>query len=114
MTDDDMMTSKLLLTSLLILALVGCTEIRITRDPATTPRARAGHGPPAHAPAHGYRRKFEYVHYADADVYYARDRDRWFWIEGDSWRVGTTLPDHIVVDLDGGTVVGLDSDKPYR
>ncbi|MCZ6851110.1 MAG: hypothetical protein O7F17_05665, partial [Planctomycetota bacterium] len=71
-----------------------------------------GHGPPAHAPAHGYRKKFQYRYYPDAQVYYAADRGLYFWIEGGNWKLGARLPDHITVDLSAGVSVEFDSDTP--
>jgi len=104
--------------------LIGCESIVIQRDggsagrsappPSSAPTAqRRGKGPPAHAPAHGYRAKYEYRYWHDKDVYYAADRDEYFWLEAGNWRVGTKLPDHIVIDPDGGVVVSMDTATPY-
>lgn len=68
-------------------------------------------GPPSHAPAHGYRQKFQYVHYKQANVYYSEDRNIWFWIEGGSWKVGTKLPGSIKVNE--GVEIEIDSETPY-
>jgi hypothetical protein len=101
-------------------ALIGCEGIVIDRNggpaeaPAPAPTARSrGKGPPAHAPAHGYRAKYEYRYWHDKGVYYATDRDQYFWLEAGEWRVGAKLPDHIVIDPDGGVVVSMDTPTPY-
>lgn len=109
------------LAMVLACALIGCESLVIHRDggpagqsapPAPTAQRR-GKGPPAHAPAHGYRAKYEYRYWHDKNVYYAADRDQYFWLEAGQWRVGAKLPDHIVIDRDGGVVVSMDSATPY-
>jgi hypothetical protein len=45
-------------------------------------------GPPAHAPAHGYRAKHQYRYYPSRSVYYDTGRKLYFYIKGDNWEVG--------------------------
>ena len=70
-------------------------------------------GPPSHAPAHGYRKKFDYRYYPSKKVYYCAQRRLYFWIEGDGWRLGTSLPSNI--NLSGGESLSVDisEDTPY-
>lgn len=69
--------------------------------------------PPAHAPAHGYRAKHEYVYYREREIYYEPARSLWFWIDGGDWRFGARLPDHYQQYTSGGVRISLDSDRPY-
>lgn len=70
-------------------------------------------GPPAHAPAHGYRAKHHYRYYPDASVYYDTAKDVYFYLDNDSWRISVSLPSSIRL---GSTYVSLelDTDKPYK
>jgi len=106
-----------------VLFAVGCagTDVHIARrahvqneqQTGLPPRIAKG-GPPAHAPAHGYRRKFQYRYYADQSVYHAIDRDVYFWIEGGDWRVGVELPPDIVLDASTAVTLELTSAEPYE
>ena len=109
------------LACLFLTAPIGCgTTVSAKRSPVEH-RAQVDHptqvkrpGPPAHAPAHGYRRKFQYRYYPDALVYYAPDRGTYFWFETDQWRVGVELPNDIRVRLGEHVTIELDTDSPYR
>ena len=46
----------------------------------------AKNGPPAHAPAHGYRVKHSYRYYPSCSVYFDIGRAVYFYLEGDGWR----------------------------
>ncbi len=70
-------------------------------------------GPPAHAPAHGYRAKHHYRYYPSRSVYYDTGRRLYFYIKGDNWEVGAALPHHIRVSLGDSVTIQLDTDKPY-
>ena len=70
-------------------------------------------GPPAHAPAHGYRAKHQYRYYPSCSVYYDTGRRLYFYIKGDNWEVGATLPDHLRIGLGDSVNMELDTDKPY-
>jgi hypothetical protein len=49
-------------------------------------------GPPAHAPAHGYRAKHQYRYYPDCRIYHDTERGLYFYLKGDNWEIGTSLP----------------------
>ena len=70
-------------------------------------------GPPAHAPAHGYRAKHHYRYYPDAYVYYDTDRGAYFYLDNGEWRISVSLPSSI--HLESAYVsLELDTDEPYR
>ena len=70
-------------------------------------------GPPAHAKAHGYRAKHKYRYYPDCSVYYDTERGLYFYIKGDSWEVGASLPNHLQIRLGESVNLELDTDRPY-
>lgn len=70
-------------------------------------------GPPAHAPAHGYRAKHQYRYYPSRSVYYDTGRRLYFYIKGDKWEVGASLPNRIRIELGNSVNIELDTDKPY-
>lgn len=70
-------------------------------------------GPPPWAAHHWYRRTRAYYYYPECDVYY-RPADRtWFYLEGGAWRVGVTLPDRIVFDINRSVLLSMDTDRPF-
>jgi len=70
-------------------------------------------GPPPHAPAHGYRAKHQYRYYPSCSVYYDIGRGLYFYIRGDNWEVGASLPNSLRVELGDYVSMELDTDKPY-
>ena len=70
-------------------------------------------GPPAHAPAHGYRAKHQYRYYPSRSVYYDTGRGLYFYLKGDHWEVGASLPSRLRVGLGDSVSIELDTDKPY-
>lgn len=72
-----------------------------------------GGGPPPHAPAHGYRAKHAYHYYPNAEVYYHAERRLYWWLEGDGWKVGGSLPASVVIDLSEGVEIELEGDTPH-
>lgn len=72
--------------------------------------------PPPWAPAHGYRAKHQhrYVYYPNGEVYYAPERHLWFWLGGNGWQAGASLPlglrSYVRV---GGVTIELDATRPY-
>lgn len=70
-------------------------------------------GPPAHAKAHGYRAKHKYRYYPDCSVYHDTDRRLYFYIKGDSWEVGASLPNNLKIRLGDSVNLELDTDRPY-
>ena len=80
------------------------------------PEAGYGHhkgGPPPHAPAHGYRAKYQYRYYPSCSVYYDYGRKIYFYIKGDHWEFGASLPSHLRIGLGDSVNIELDTDKPY-
>ena len=73
----------------------------------------AKNGPPAHAPAHGYRAKHRYRYYPSCSVYFDIGRAVYFYLEGDNWRVSVELPNHLRVRLGSSVEIEMDTDKPY-
>ena len=70
-------------------------------------------GPPAHAPAHGYRAKHQYRYYPSRSVYYDTGRRLYFYLKGDNWEVGASLPGSLRVGLGDAVSIELETDKPY-
>jgi len=70
--------------------------------------------PPPWAPAHGYRAKHHYYYYPASHVYYDTDRKLYFYLEGENWRFGASLPAGIHVDVGDHVTLGMDTDKPYE
>jgi hypothetical protein len=70
-------------------------------------------GPPQHAKAHGYRAKHQYRYYPSASAYYDVERKAYFYLEGDNWRMGVSLPDSLSVSLGRYVTVEMESDRPY-
>lgn len=70
--------------------------------------------PPPWAPAHGWRAKHQYVYYPSAEVYYEPASRMWFWLGGDGWQAGVSLPLGLQGYVSaGGVNVALDVDRPY-
>ena len=70
-------------------------------------------GPPDHAPAHGYRAKHQYRYYPDKSVYYDTARRLYFYMRGDNWEIGASLPAGLKTDIGDYVSLELDTDKPY-
>lgn len=70
-------------------------------------------GPPAHAPAHGYRAKYQYRYYPSSNVYKDTERGIYFYLKGDRWEVGASLPIPLREKLGESVSLELDTDKPY-
>ena len=70
-------------------------------------------GPPAHAPAHGYRAKHQYRYYPSSNVYKDTERGLYFYLKGENWEVGASLPLPQREELGESVSLELDTDKPY-
>lgn len=70
-------------------------------------------GPPPHAPAHGYRAKYKYRYYPDTKVYHCAERGLYFWLKGDNWEVGASLPLSLKSSSIDYVSLEIDTDKPY-
>ena len=105
---------SVVLSLLVCIVVIGCKSAGVTVGQSNGPSPGVRGGPPPHAPAHGYRRKFGYDYYPDQNVYYARDRGTYFWLQGENWKVGVELPSHIALNLGGHVSIELDTQTPYE
>jgi len=71
-------------------------------------------GPPPHAPAHGYRAKHQYRYYPNCNVYHDASRGAYFYLKGDGWAVGASLPLDLQSNLGASVSLDMDTDKPYE
>ncbi len=104
---------------------IGCTgsKIKVKYEKESDSRySKAEHkhkhkhkkgGPPAHAPAHGYRAKHKYHYYPSQKVYHDSDRGLYFYLKGDNWEIGASLPYNMRAGLGESVTFELDTDKPY-
>jgi hypothetical protein len=81
-------------------------------ESSPAPQVKKG-GPPPWAPAHGYRAKYSYHYYPDAAVYFDTSRDLYFYLEGDQWKAGVSLPGSVRVQLGSYVTIEMDTDRPY-
>lgn len=70
-------------------------------------------GPPPHAPAYGYRAKHKYLYYPSNNVYKDTERGLYFYLKGDNWEVGASLPLPLKEGLGKSVSMELETDKPY-
>ena len=70
-------------------------------------------GPPPHAPAHGYRKKFAYQYYPTANVYYDQSRRVYFYLSGSEWEMAVSLPSSLRIDVREAVSLELETDRPY-
>lgn len=82
--------------------------------PAEAPVYKKKGGPPPHAPAHGYRAKHQYRYYPCCNVYHEPSQGLYFYLKGDDWAVGASLPTDLVSNLGASVSLDLDTDKPYE
>ena len=102
---------------------IGCTGSKIKvkyEEEGNSGYSKAEHkhkhkkgGPPAHAPAHGYRAKHKYRYYPDCSVYHDTDRGLYFYIKEGNWEVGASLPNNLQMGLGESVSLELDTDRPY-
>lgn len=81
----------------------------------TAPPPPVQTGPPAHAPAHGYRRKhaYHYHYYPSAYVYYCPKRGLYWYLRRGEWEVGVSLPADIHVNVGERVSIRMDADAPH-
>ncbi|HIJ79079.1 MAG TPA: hypothetical protein HPP69_07155 [Deltaproteobacteria bacterium] len=72
-----------------------------------------GQGPPSHAPAHGYRRKYGYRYYPDAQVYFDTARKAYFYLDGGTWQMSVSIPSELKINLGDYVEIEMENDKPY-
>jgi len=97
---------------LFVLGVSSSCSVDVSGRPA--PPVIVAPGPPPHAPAPGYRRKYTYRYYPSAFVYFDVDRKVYFYLHHGSWTMGVALPAHIHIDADEVVSLSLETDKPYR
>jgi len=104
------LTKILAVTAVLSFVLVLDSGLAIGKDKAKGVKSgKTGGGPPAWAPAHGYRRKFKY--YPKQKVYYDAAVKKYFWVDAGIVKVGVKLPESIKLSGDGVTLE-LGTEKP--
>jgi len=96
-----------------ILTLALCSVFLFPLGALGGPKAKSKGGPPAHAPAHGYRAKYNYHYYPGANVYYDTDRKIYFYMKGENWAASVSLPLDLKLQLGNHVSVEMDCDKPY-
>ena len=116
------MDLRLPLVALIMLFIFGCASTRGgvgygwgSQEPAHQPESKVAHkhGPPDHAPAHGYRAKYRYRYYPAQEVYYNTERRLYFYIEGGVWVSDALLPYQLKINLGKYETVEIDSITPY-
>ena len=100
----------------ILVAGLGCTKSKtvIVEKPPPKYSPPAKNGPPPWAPAHGYRAKHRYYYYPSTFVYFDIERKVYFYLEGDNWRVGASLPAGIHVDVGDYVTLEMVTEKPYE
>jgi hypothetical protein len=103
--------------------IIGCTGTKLKvkyekEDNSGYSKAEHKHkhkkgGPPAHASAHGYRAKHKYHYYPSQKVYHDSDRGLYFYLKGDNWEIGASLPSHLKTGLGESVTIEMETDKPY-
>ncbi len=81
--------------------------------PAPHGKGKKG-GPPPHAPAHGYRAKYQYRYYPCCRVYHDVARGVWFYIKGEGWEFGASLPANLQADLGHYVNLSMDTERPFE
>lgn len=72
------------------------------------------HGPPAHAPAHGYRWHDPfYYYYPGVSVYYHLQSGYYFYYSGSVWIKVRVLPRHIHLDGHDRVKIRIKGKRPY-
>ena len=76
-------------------------------------RKKGNGGPPIHAPAHGYKAKYNYNYYPKSNVYLDTSRKLYLYMDGDNWRIPVSLLLDSKVRLREHVNIELDYDKLY-
>ncbi len=74
-------------------------------------------GPPAWAPAHGYRAKTRHIYFPDHNFYFDLQKNVYIYLGNDTWRVGVKLPSlYASIDLGKAVKVELElnTDSPQK
>ncbi len=105
-----------LLVIFVLIFVAGCQRIGIGAgaqpQPAPPPQEIKA-GPPAHAPAHGYRAKYKYRYYPDSEVYYDTGRNLYFYMANGQWTAAVSLPGSIRLGTSYASLE-LNTSRPYE
>ena len=82
-------------------------------EPVVVAKSKPKSGPPAHAPAHGYRAKHHYHYSPSCYVYFDISRKCYFYLDGDNWKVSVSLPVSLRAQLGEYVSIEMDTDRPY-
>lgn len=105
--------------TMFLLSLCACqikslgVQIGDDSSPFVVAKSESTGGPPAHAPAHGYRAKYSYRYYPSCYVYFDISRKCYFYLDGDNWKVSVSLPVRLRAQLGEYVSIEMDTDKPY-
>ena len=104
-------TSLLMALTGLVILLTGCSQ-RSTNPSLghTTPLAAQDREFASSDQHDGHT----YHYYPSIEVYYAPDRDTYFWKASAYWGVGRRLPSTYKLDASERQVITLESSRPYR
>jgi hypothetical protein len=106
------LVSALIIFSISIL-FGGCATLGGMVSTGPNDQVAKKNGPPAHAPAYGYRAKYQYRYYPACSVYFDVGRKVYFYLESDQWRISAELPNRLRVGLGDYVFLEMDSDRPY-
>ena len=106
-------------SAIFLLSLCACqikslgVQIGDKPEPVVVAKSKPKSGPPAHAPAHGYRAKHHYHYYPSCYVYFDISRKCYFYLDGDNWKVSVSLPVSLRAQLGEYVSIEMDTDRPY-
>jgi hypothetical protein len=104
-----------LATGIALLFLGGCGSVSVrSSSGGEEPHVhKQKKGPPAHAPAHGYRKKNSYHYYPSSHVYYDTGRKVYFYMDAGNWEFGVSLPSRYRIDIGEAVSIEMDTRTPY-
>jgi hypothetical protein len=90
----------------------GCRRVIVESQPDVVYEKEPG--PPPHAPAHGYRRKYySYIFYPSCSIYLDIERKLYFFLDAGAWKTAAILPPHIHLAMEGSVNIEMDTQTPY-
>lgn len=101
----------LVICGILLSGVWGCQTSGVRAS--SGPRYQEKPGPPPHAVAHGYRKKYAYRYYPSAQVYFDTGRRLYFYLEGGHWRSSMSLPASFRLDVREAVPLEMDTATPY-
>lgn len=103
----------------LSMLVTGCNNPRSVSIQIVEPKEPSSQGvhkqprPPAHVPAHGYRKTFAYQYYPTPNVYYEPSRNVYFYLSDGQWVMAVGLPSSIHLDVGEMVTLELPTNRPY-